>query len=114
MERLGKQIVDAIVNGFLHLVVHLWAFLSSNTLGFIPTGGLITVVVVVLIVVYFLFGFKGLLAFGILALSIFELQRRSTATPKAKPSKNWPENVPADRPAKKPRTKTAFDEWIGR
>jgi hypothetical protein len=102
-EKIGKDIWDAIINGALDLVMNLWAFLSSNTLGFIPTGGLITVLVVIVLVVYFMFGFKGLVAFGIAALAVFELQRRSSVgTPK--PSKHWPEAVPESKPTK-PRKK---------
>jgi hypothetical protein len=100
-KQIGKDIWGAIINGALDLFMQLWAFLSSNTLGFIPTGGLITVVLVILLVVYLTNGFKGLVAFGIAGLAVFELFRRSSVgTPK--PSKHWPEVVP-EPPKKRPR-----------
>jgi hypothetical protein len=102
-EKIGRDIWDAILNGALDLVLQLWAFLSSNTLGFIPTGGLITVLVVMILIVYFMFGFKGLIAFAVSGLTIFELFRRSSVG--QKPSKHWPEKVPEAKPAKK-RPKT--------
>lgn len=103
-EKIGRDIWDAILNGALDLVMSLWAFLSSNTLGFIPTGGLITVLVVMVIIIYFMFGFKGLIAFGISALTVFELFRRSSAGQKPKPSQHWPEKVPEPKPVKRRKT----------
>jgi len=92
-----EKIASAILDGLLRLAVTLWAWLSANTLGFIPTYVFVVILVVLGLVVWLQYGVKGLIAAGLAFLAIFELQRRATVVD-PKPSKQWPDTTPPDKP----------------
>lgn len=106
------KIAAAILDALLSVAVQLWGWLSANTLGFIPTYVLVTILVVLGFALWLKFGTKGLIAGAIAFLAIFELQRRAS---EPKPSKQWPEAVPRDRKRdvpKKPATKPSKKDWF--